>query len=297
MKPIMVSQLSTAAGPSFFAAVPDGDVADQHLLAYEQYLERRNGSLDVEGFSLREARMRSFDTLPGLFDQPVDSAKIQRSYAGQKVTGLSEEEMALLAFAKVNAGEAYGVETIGQARAKLHERDEPIFRVEKVLGREEVYHTRLLLGITQHFHDVDLVDGWRPPLPLKVLIFALAKSPPALFHPILLGAEVAGVFIFNWMLERTRDLFPNHADIRESMEQRLLEILIDEVGHIAFNRIAVSNNGVRLALPLAAQVAKAQDVMNPEVVSLGFDAEARRALSGFDFKNLPSEVRNRAFFV
>ncbi len=292
------SRSNHTTGESFFSLVPEGNVADDHLLAYERHLGTRNGSLDVNnGFERRDARMDDFAALPGLFPKPVDTAKIRRSYAGQKVTGLSEEEMAVLAFAKVNAGEAYGVEVTTQARAKLHERDEPIYRVEKVLGHEETYHTRLLLGITQHFHDVDLNEGWRPPLSLKVLIFALAKSPPALFHPILLGAEVAGVFLFTWLLERTRTLFPNDPDIRESMEQRLIEILIDEVGHIAFNRIAVSNTGVRLALPLAAQVTKAQETMNPEVIALGLNADARSEIANFDYMNLPDEVRRHAFFV
>ena len=287
-----------SSGSSFFSSVPEGHLANDHLLAYEDHLANRNGRLDVaDGFELRDARMAGFAELPGTFDRPVDAIRIGQSFAGQRVTGLSEEELALLAFAKVNAGEAYGVEVTSQARAKLHRRDEPIFRVEKVLGHEETYHTRLLLGVTQHFPGIDLTDGWRPPLPLKVLIFALAKSPPALFHPILLGAEVAGVFIFNWLLERTGTLFPNHPEIRDSMEQRLIEILIDEVGHIAFNRIAVSNTGLRLALPLAAQVTKAQETMNPEAIALGLDASVRSEIASFDYNSLPAEVRQQAFFV
>ncbi len=291
-------QSTNKANPSFFAPVPQGDVAEQHLLAYEDFLVERNGSLKSGGeFERRDRRMAEFAALPGMFDRPVNRANIQRAFAGERIPELSSEELALLAFAKVNAGEAYGVEITTQARAKLHQRDEPLYRVEGVLGREETYHTKLLLGITQHFHDVDLDEGWHPPLPLKVLIFALAKSPPALFHPILLGAEVAGVFIFNWLLTQTKDLFPEHLEIRESMEQRLIEILIDEVGHIAFNRIAVGNTGLRVALPLAAQVTKAQEAMNPEVVALGFDNHARSLIGDFDYMNLPAAVREQAFFV
>ncbi len=278
--------------------MPSGHAAEDHLLAYEQHLAERNGTLDVDsGFEVRDARMDDFASLPGTFERPVDSVKINRSYAGENVTGLTEEEVAILAFAKINAGEAYGVEITTQARAKLHARDEPIYRVEKVLGHEETYHTRLLLGVTQHFENLDLEDGWKPPLPLKVLIFALAKSPPAMFHPILLGAEVSGVFLFNWLLERTHLLFPNNPEIRESMEQRLIEILIDEVGHIAFNRIAVSDTGVKLARPLANQVTKAQDQMNPEVLALGFTEDERQGIATFDYEMLPQEVRDAAFFV
>ncbi|MEM7092236.1 MAG: hypothetical protein AAF567_04475 [Actinomycetota bacterium] len=81
------------------------------------------------------------------------------------------------------------------------------------------------------------------------------------------------------------------------MERRLIEVLIDEVGHIAYNRIAIRDAGVKVAKPLANQVVKGQEVMNPEVVALGLDDEARQGLASFDYSSLPEEVRRRAFFV
>ncbi len=288
----------TTQAPSFFSTVPEGSTAEELLLEYEQFLLARNGKLSLAtGFEQRDAMMADFAAMPGQYEGVVDVDRIQRAYGGDGSRELTEAEIALLTFVKINAGEAYGVEVTTAARAHLHDRDEPIFRVERVLAHEETYHTRMLLGITQHFGDLDLGDGWRPPRPLKTLIYALAKSPPALFHPILLGAEVAGVFLFNWLLERTHTLFPDHPEVRESMERRLIEILIDEVGHIAYNRIAVRNVGVRLARPLAGQVIKGQDVMNPEIISLGLDDDARSTLARFDYGRLPQEVRQRAFFA
>ncbi len=241
--------------------------------------------------------MAQLAACPGSYEGSIDDNKIRAAYGGTKEQGLSEAELALLAFVKINAGEAYGVEVTGAARKHLHSRDEPLYRVERVLSYEETYHTKMLLGVIQHFDNIELGDGWRPPLPLKILIFALAKSPPAIFHPLVLGAEISGVFTFNWLLERTGELFPDQPEIRESMERRLIEILIDEVGHVAFNRIAVRNGGVRIARSLAAQVVKAQETMNPELVGLGFDGPAQSELAGFDYRRLPQEVQDRAFFV
>ena len=283
---------------SFYAPVPEGAAADDFLADYERFLVDRNGTLDAEtGFEQRDDLMADLASLGGSYDGPLDEDVVRAGYAGAKPVDLRDEELALLSFVKINAGEAYGVEVTTTARAKLYERDEPIFRVEKVLAHEETFHTKMLLGITQHFGNLDLGDGWTPPMPLKVLIFALAKSPPALFHPILLGSEIAGVFTLNWLLERSRELFPDHPEIRESMERRLVEILIDEIGHIAYNRIAIGQRGLKFAKPMAGQVVRGQELMTPEVVALGLDRSEQARLDSFDYTALPEEVRRRSFFV
>ena len=117
-----------------------------------------------------------------------------------------------------------------------------------------------------------------------------------LFHPILLGAEISGVFTMTWLLERMGTLVPGDPAVRESMERRLIEVLIDEVGHVAYNRIAVSQAGVRVAKPMAGMVSLSHDQMTPELVALGYGA-ARKRLGSFDFRDLPEEVRRRAWFV
>ncbi|MEM8923105.1 MAG: hypothetical protein AAGD35_06355 [Actinomycetota bacterium] len=287
----------STAPPSFFAPVPEGAAADAYLEDYERFLIERNGTLGADhGFERRHELMDDLGAMPGMFDGPLDHERVQRAYVGDHDDELTEEEMAILAFVKINAGEAYGVEVVTAARADVHRRHEPLYRLEGILAREETFHTRMLRGVTGHVDGLHFGDGWRPPVPLKLLVFALAKAPPMLFHPIVVGAEVAGVFTFDWLLRRTHTLFPHHPEVRESMERRLIEILIDEVGHIAYNRIAVGNNGLRAGQLLAGQVVKAQDHMNPQAIALGLD-DARHELAGFDHASLPEEVRRRAFFV
>jgi len=288
---------ATSGGPSFFAPAPGRD-ADDLWADYRAFLTERNGVLDVDtGFDKREAAMRDMASWGGTFDGRVDPERFRRNYTAYDGEGLTGPELALLAFCKVNAGEAYGVDVTRRARAHLLDRDEPIYRVEKCLAREEDFHTRILVGATQHFEGVEVGGAWSPAWPLRLLIFALATFPTALYHPVLLGAEISGVFTFNWLLERLKTVFPRDPQVRESMERRLIEILVDEVGHVAFNRVAVGRLGLAVALPLALRINGAVPTMVPELGALGFDTHERSALTRFDYASLPEEVRRRAWFV
>ena len=57
----------------------------------------------------------------------------------------------LLLFCKVNAGEAFGVEVMREARKAYFDRGEHQYQAEKIIANEEEYHTKLLLGATQYF--------------------------------------------------------------------------------------------------------------------------------------------------
>jgi hypothetical protein len=284
--------------PSFYAPVPDRDRADDLFQSYLSFLADRNGSLTgANRFERRDAMMRGFDGATPSYSGLVDNDGFNRAYEGRAERGAPADLLALLTFVKMNAGEAYGVQVTGEARAHLMNRPEPIFQVEKVLHHEEGYHTRMLVGASRHFEGVEVQGSWRPKWPLKLLLFCLARSPSTTFHPILLGSEISGVFLFNWMLRRVGTLFPNDPQIRASMEQRLVEVLIDEVGHIAYNRIAVSAAGLQPAKRIAAAVLASNDHTLTEAVALGLDAQARQAIDSFDYADLPEEVRRRSWFV
>ena len=284
---------------SLYSPVPERERADDLFLDYLSFLDRRNGGVEgADSFKTREATMADMAQWEGEYSGKVDAERFNRLYANFDASAdISEDELALLTFAKVNAGEAYGVEVTSKARAHLMKRPEPIFRVERILGQEETYHTKILVGAAQHFEGLKVEGAWSPPMPLRVLIFCLAKFPPSLFHPVLLAAEISGVYSFNWLLGRLSTLFPNDPKIRESMERRLIEILIDEVGHIAYNRLAVGPRGLKFAKAMAAQVIEGNTVNTPEMPALGMDLNVRRQIANFDFADLPEEVRRKAWFV
>jgi len=283
--------------PSFYSLVPHRDRADDLFEDYMRFLAERNGDgTSVDGFARREELMDELGAMDATFSGAFDNVVFNRNYAKFQDTDLTREQLALLTFVKMNAGEAYGVEVTGKARAHLHARDEPVYRVEKILGAEEDYHTKMLVGAAAHFEGIAVEGAWRPAWPLKLLIFALAKFPPSIFHPILLGAEISGVFSFNWMLSQLGTLFPDDPQVRESMERRLIEVLIDEVGHIAYNRICVGAAGLKVARPMANAVNQSHDQLTPELLALGYGQD-RAQIASFDYMSLPEEVRRRSWFV
>jgi hypothetical protein len=284
--------------PSFYSPTASIERSEDSLRAYLAYLQQRNGALEGEAaFAHREAGMARFDGPLYPSRIHIEPQRFNRNYAKFRERDVSEEELALMAFVKINAGEAYGVEKTREIRKDLWSGTETCDRIERAVLTEEDYHTRLLVGATRHFEGLSLGDGWTPPWTLALLIGGLARVPRALFHPVLLGAEVSGLYSFNWLLGRLSSLFPDEPQLREAMEERLIEVMVDEIGHVAFNRILVGEIGRRVGAAVAALVTQSHRVMSRELVALGFDNSAMLALADFDYGHLPQTVRDRGFFV
>jgi hypothetical protein len=282
--------------PGFFGAVAEGPREDL-LGAYLDFLEQRNGTREPNlPYPRREDWLSQMQKCTVRYAGTIDPAKFEKQYATPTRQGMDLTLAALLAFVKVNAGEAYGVEVVTRRRHGRKPRG--LFeRVERLVGQEETYHTRILLGATRQFDVPEPQGAWRPSLPLQLTIGALAFSPKSLFHPVLLGSEVAGVFTFNWMLSRVGELFGDQPQLCETLEARLLEILIDEIGHIAFNRMAVGPLGMASARALVPLIADGVGGRTVEFRMLGWNRGMLDTLDHFDLGLLPEEVRRRAFFV
>ncbi|QRN96959.1 hypothetical protein JRI60_49705 [Archangium violaceum] len=294
----MTDALIPSARPGLYGLVADFPREDL-LLSYREFLERRNGTMDfTRGFSRREEWMREAATWDARYEGPVDGEAFNRAYESfDAVKELSPPLVALLTFVKANAGEAYGVEVVNRVRGKRHQDSPDTFhQLERTLGYEETYHTRILIGATRHF-GVEVKGAWRPPLQLKMLIGTLAYAPGVLFHPVLLASEVVGVFAFQWMLKRVGEIFRDQPAVRESMERRLIEILVDEVGHVAFNRMAVGPKGLAVARRMTGGVLRGVVGSTPEYGALGMDEHEMRKLDTFELHHLPAEVLRRAYFV
>lgn len=283
---------------AFFGPVPEGPREDV-MRAHLTHLEKRNGTTDAKApYPRREewlARSREADAQ---YEGVLDHGLFERSFRRYDRAAASSSAMiALLAFVKLNASEAYGVEVLEQSRAPQRDRSNVFDHVEALLVSEENYHTRILLGAARQFGVAEPRSPYRPPLMVQGLMQTLSRVPKSFFHPVLLGGEVGGIFAFHWMLKRVGKLFPDQPRVREMMEQRLIEILIDEVGHAAFNRQKVGPAGIRAAAMLAPHVAHYGVGIMPEVQVLGWDRHTPAELESFDLSSLPAEVRDRGFFA
>jgi hypothetical protein len=290
----------TKSTASFYAPV---DEAQRSALlgAYLDYLAQRNGPLDPETGTLpkRETSLQQMDASAVRYEGQLSQADFNRLYEDFSATvpELTPELLLLLTFCKMNAGEAYGVRIV-RAVHERRQKGAPDLRgrVIQFAQEEEEYHTRILVGATTYF-EIEARGAYLPKAALKVLIHSIAYAPRPLFHPILYGSEVAGVYTFNWTLNQIGRFVSDQPALREALEQRLLEILVDEVGHVAFNRLAMGSWSLGLGKVLAGQTVRGMTWITPELAALGFDRSVERGFADFDLDQLPEEVRSRSFYA
>ena len=89
----------------------------------------------------------------------------------------------------------------------------------------------------------------------------------------------------------------DHPHVRQSLEERLTEVMVDEVGHIGYNRVLVGKQGAAFSRWLAPHILRGIVINAPELGVLGLDASEQRRLQALDYGDLPEEVRRRAWFV
>ncbi len=278
-----------------FAAVPK-NLRRARLVEYKHYLEERDGAMNIEERTLsrREESIKRFET-PPTFAKAMDEAEFRARYRSyEKGKQLDPEMLLLLALVKVNASEAYGVAVNFQrtmARALENEDD-----AELRILCEEVYHTRILLS-SANLYGIVVDQPYRPPTALRVVIGGIATLPMVLARSLTLAGEIIATLMFAKLLGVARRVLAHAPEIRDSIEERLLEIYTDERGHISYNRLhsgSLELAQARLILPMTARTIA---TVFPEVVALGaFPVNVLDELPLIaDPKLVPERVRRESF--
>ena len=265
------------------------------LRDYRDYLQARDGVVDAaqRTLSKREEAMRRFFVAG---DRPMDRALFERQYRRFDPTCKTPREMLLLlALVKVNAAEAYGVQrTIDGAIARAQRSDDD---TELVLLVEESYHTKILLSAAR-LYGIEVPAAARPDLALRTLVSSIAALPAFLARPLALAGEMLGVLVFLELLDVARTVLEDAPSVRDAVEERLIEILIDEIGHVSFQRLSMGPAGLALARTLLPIVARGLARSIPEVRALGAMPRAPVAgITALDVHGLPETVRRNAFFA
>jgi hypothetical protein len=265
----------------------------QHA-AYRQFLLERDGAVDIptRTLALREAGMARYaKPLPRL--REIDQALFQQQY--DRFDGrrrMSGEAGLLLALVKANAAEAYGVtQTFDTVYRRAQRANDD---VEVLLLIEETYHTRILLSSTVLF-GLDITTPFRPAAPLRGLISGISRGPEDLSRPLILAGEIVGAVTFINLFHKAREVLKHDAELRDAMEERIVEVLTDEIGHITFNRLLLGPAGLRVARLLMPLVSKALSIALPELGALGLHASADGAAGVTTSNRLPEAVRRAAF--
>jgi hypothetical protein len=274
-----------------FTHVPEVARAE-YRASYRQYLAERDGVLDPDRrqLSKREDRMRQLEGVAA--SRSLDRSLFDAQYAAfdpRRTT--SPEMLLLLALVKVNAAEAYGVNaTFDQTLARTARGQED--DTELTLLIEETYHTRILLSATR-IYGFRVDQPYAPPLGLRSVIGVMSSAPAFLSRPIVFVSEVLGTIWFTRLFHLVERVLAHDPELRDAIQERLIEVLVDEIGHVTFNRLCLGPRGMLAARAMLPLVARGMGGIIPELEPLGLGPSYDVGI----LATLPAEVQRAAFVV
>src|SRR6201997_4658437 len=199
---------------------------------YRNYLARRDGEADLLHRRLA-SREQFFD---GLVADPVRSSRgIDRDVFARNLrrrrpeAGLSREMLFLLATAKLNQAERFGV-GLGETYGRNSGDDAPPERV--YIELEEHYHTRLLAYVLDMFGLPFQVIP--PPMVMRQFVKINVFLPERFGFPFVGAGEMAGCIMFDELRRIGVGLFADEPDVAARIELLYSEILTDELGHVGY---------------------------------------------------------------
>jgi len=252
----------------------------RHLDAYRSYLEVRNGEIDLDQrrLSRREIFLKALQANPVTARGVCDPEGLHEHLAGPGATAIDEATAWLVAVAKANEGEAYGVdlELKRFVRDKRFIRDEHTVEgdaggtdlVQLYVFLEELYHSRILCEVCSAcgFELVIRPPRWR----IRMLSRAIYHMPDRIRWTVILCAEIVGATAFKLFLDRT-GLFSHEPDVEERLRSLVTEIWRDELLHVAMLRARLGPISIRAARLLFPFVVKSLIRDVPELLQLGGD--------------------------
>jgi hypothetical protein len=245
----------------------------ENLAAYQKFLNDRDGVVDVEKRTLarrEEGVAHYMKPLPRV--REMDRALFDAQYASfDPKIATSPEMLLLMALVKVNAAEAYGVDQNYERVSRRAVKNDDA--LELTLLVEETYHTRILLSAAV-LYGIEVKAPFTPPTSLRALIGGITYSPEFLSRPLTLAAEILGTLLFLNLFDKCSDVLRHDPELRDSVQERICEIMVDEIGHISFNRMCLGGAGLAQTRAILPFVAMGISRMIPELTALGTVARA-----------------------
>ena len=261
---------------------------------YRVYLARRDGDADLlhRRLANREEFFASLEADPVRSARPIDRHVFLRNLRRRRPEpGLPREMLFLLATAKLNQAERFGVD-LGDTYGRIGGEDEPPERV--YLALEEHYHTRLLAYVLDifglPFHVVV------PPFVMRQFVKMEVFLPARFGFPFVGAAEMAGCIMFDELRRVGVELFADEPDVAARIARLYTEILTDELGHVGYCAARCTRAErviMRWLYPLfgrlfARQTAEISLLTDPEKLHARLDAP-------FDVEGLAAGVSNETF--
>ena len=261
---------------------------------YRVYLAHRDGDADLlhRRLANREEFFASLEADPVRSASPID----RRAFLGnlrrrRPEAGLPREMLFLLATAKLNQAERFGVD-LGDTYGRIGGEDEPPERV--YLALEEHYHTRLLAYVLDMFGLSFQVVV--PPFVMRQFVKMEVFMPERFGFAFVGAAEMAGCIMFDELRRVGVELFADEPDVAARIDRLYTEILTDELGHVGYCAARCSRAEraiMRWLYPLFGRLFARQTA---EISLLTDPAKLRARLDApFDVEGLAAGVSNETF--
>jgi hypothetical protein len=261
---------------------------DEGLRRYSEFLLARDGEADLlrQRLSKREEFFDDIARNPIRSRALIDPATYFRNMAhGRRETGLEPRMLWLLATAKANQVERFGVglaELLGRVST-----DDPT-RVHVLL--QETYHTRILAYIVAMF---GLPVRPRPPrLLVRLMIHLMVSIPEACALPLVGAGEMVGCVIFRELRDKGVKLFADEPAVAERIRILYDEILVDEIGHVGFIAARLDERGRAIMRWLYARLSSTLASQFPEIGMLLGHQELEGRLRAFHFADVAAGLPN-----
>jgi hypothetical protein len=221
----------------------DGPERERQLERYFEFLRMRDGEPDHarRQLSNREPFFAEIDRTPVMWQGDVGAATFQAYLEKAPPEQTDPRVIWLLAAAKANRAERYAIDI------QLEKYDRSASdgnRWTEFIELEEFYHSRILadacLACSLENPKID------PPPMHRAFIHVVTSLPEVLRMPLVLAGEIFGCVGFQVMYENAH-LFDAQPAVAARLRRLTQEILIDEMGHVAYCRSRVGRFGLFVA--------------------------------------------------
>ncbi len=276
------------------ATMTDATTASAGIEGYREYLVERDGAADLlnRTLSRREPFFADIAKNQIAATVPVDRSVFLRNLRRRRPeTGLSPQMYWLLATAKLNQAERFGV-GLGETYGINSQSDLPLERV--YLELEEHYHTRLLAYVLEMF---DLpFQTVAPSRTLRQFVKTTVFVPRRLSTPFVGAAEMAGCALFAMLGSRGVELFADEPEVAERIRLLYNEILTDEIGHVGYCAASCSRAGRATMRRLYPIIGRFMAHATPEIAHVLSMSEVKALLDApFDLDRLAADLATSPF--
>lgn len=263
--------------------------------SYLDYLKAREGRLDVRArtMSAREPFFVRLAEEPVRATLELDRARFHRNHSATRPEpGLSRELLWLLAIAKGNRTECYGMEAHIVVNGIL---DGDKADTQAYVDMQEVYHTRILLDVLRCF-DLEIEIG-RPDVWSRLAVQAMVRLPQRMAMPLILCAELVATVVFRILLDTGRELFGHEPELWSRLATLLRQIMIDEVGHVSYCRARLGAPGLAIARAMLPAIGASLLSDQKEFALLVGKSRFEQALATFDLAAITEGCGDAPFWL